>query len=103
MESKQDNRTMMMAAERAAAIALGAGWLPAPLLIWPFSEAPAELQALSDNGGDEDWLAIISPALAEKSNGEPPFFMFSLGFDTCLDPQVVRLGSGVLVVIGAHA
>ena len=29
------------------------------ILVWKFHEAPDELKALSDNGGDEDWLALI--------------------------------------------
>lgn len=27
--------------------------------IWPFHSAPAELQALSTNGGDEDFVALV--------------------------------------------
>ena len=27
--------------------------------VWPFYEAPEELQALSEHGGDEDWLALV--------------------------------------------
>ncbi len=30
-----------------------------PIQIWRFEDAPKELQALSTNGGDEDWLAIV--------------------------------------------
>jgi hypothetical protein len=30
-----------------------------PIQIWKFEDAPKELQALNDNGGDEDWLAIL--------------------------------------------
>lgn len=31
---------------------------------WRFYEAPLALQELSENGGDEDWLAEIPPHLA---------------------------------------
>lgn len=31
------------------------------LRVWRFQDAPAELQALSEHGGDEDWLLLIPP------------------------------------------
>lgn len=30
-----------------------------PIMVWEFHEAPKELRALSEHGGDEDWLAEI--------------------------------------------
>ena len=27
--------------------------------VWPFKSAPEELKALSQAGGDEDWLAVV--------------------------------------------
>lgn len=33
--------------------------------VWQFGDAPPELQALSTNGGDEDWLAVVPPGLAK--------------------------------------
>lgn len=32
--------------------------------VWPFYEAPEELRALSEHGGDEDWLALVPEPLA---------------------------------------
>ena len=29
-----------------------------PMQIWQFYDAPPELQALSENGGDEDWVIV---------------------------------------------
>ena len=34
--------------------------------VWRFADAPMELRELSVAGGDEDWLALIPPALAEE-------------------------------------
>jgi len=36
------------------------------ITVWRFRDAPEELQALSNNGGDEDWLAVIPPELSEE-------------------------------------
>lgn len=32
--------------------------------VWRFKDAPPELKALSDNGGDEDWLAVVPDDIA---------------------------------------
>ena len=36
-----------------------------PIRVWAFDDAPIELQAYSDNGGDEDWLAFVPVGYAE--------------------------------------
>jgi len=33
--------------------------MSAPLQVWRFGEAPAQLQALSDAGGDEDLVVLV--------------------------------------------
>ncbi len=30
-----------------------------PILVWRFHDAPERLRALSEHGGDEDWLAEV--------------------------------------------
>jgi hypothetical protein len=40
-----------------------------PIQIWKFEDAPKELQALSTNGGDEDWLAIVPDYLTDEYIG----------------------------------
>ena len=35
------------------------------LTLWPFAQAPEAYQALSDAGGDEDWLMLCPTALLE--------------------------------------
>lgn len=32
--------------------------------VWAFHDAPSELQALSEHGGDEDWLVLWPPGTA---------------------------------------
>jgi hypothetical protein len=36
-----------------------------PIVVYRFEDAPENLQKLSDNGGDEDWLAIVPPHLKD--------------------------------------
>jgi hypothetical protein len=36
-----------------------------PIKIWPFHLAYKELQDLSTNGGDEDWVAVIPDYLED--------------------------------------
>ena len=35
------------------------------ITIWRWQDAPLALRNLSQNGGDEDWVAVVPPALAE--------------------------------------
>jgi hypothetical protein len=37
-----------------------------PIKVWRFQDAPQELQELSTNGGDEDWLATIPAELKDE-------------------------------------
>lgn len=67
--------------------------------VWRFDDAPAEWQALSEHGGDEDWLAHVPAALA----GEWPAWMESgTAFGWC-DVSDHPLPDGSVVRIGAHA
>lgn len=36
-----------------------------PILVWEWKDAPQELRALSEHGGDEDWVAEVPPAVDE--------------------------------------
>lgn len=81
---------------------------PAPftgaILIWPFDDAPPELQWLSEHGGDEDWLAYVPAAmcgpLARFDEGNLPQWVGGLG---CCSVDCHHLADGALVYIGAHA
>ena len=35
------------------------------ITVWRWQDAPLALRHLSQNGGDEDWVAVVPPALAE--------------------------------------
>lgn len=68
----------------------------APIQIWPFDEAPPELQALSQNGGDEDWLATLPLSMMV------PFFLEEGSRFGCCSVEVhEHLGRRIL--IGCHA
>ena len=69
------------------------------ITVWAFHDAPAELRALSEHGGDEDWLAVLPAAFREF----PPLWMDEgTAFGVC---SVSRheLGDGRFVLIGAHS
>lgn len=70
------------------------------ITIWRFEDAPADLQALSWHGGDEDWIALVPLKYAERH-----YIGWLERIDTTLDPQIVDHPSvvGYQVWIGAHA
>ena len=70
--------------------------------IWAFDRAPVELQMLSTNGGDEDWVFYIPPGAM------PWWFFYNDGgmWIENLDshaPQKIDLPSGAQVRIVSHA
>jgi hypothetical protein len=66
--------------------------------VWKFHDAPEELQKLSQHGGDEDWLALVPPAL--KDEWIP--WLDTGTFGCCsIDKHLQEDGSTVF--IGAHA
>lgn len=67
--------------------------------VWPFYDAPAELQALSQHGGDEDWLALVPPEYGDQYIG---WAQTGSGFGCC-DVTEETLSDGSRVLIGAHA
>jgi hypothetical protein len=67
-----------------------------PIMVWPFHEAPPALRALSRNGGDEDWLALLP-------DDDVPQWMDEGGPYGCCSVDEHRLPDGRLVVIGCHA
>lgn len=68
--------------------------------VYRFSDAPADLRALSNNGGDEDWLAIVPADYEERhyiswlQEGSP--------FGVCTIERHELL-DGSAVYIGCHA
>lgn len=67
--------------------------------VWRFEDAPLELKELSHHGGDEDWLALIPPDLAQDYIG---WMDCGSNFGRC-DVSEHQLPDGSLVRIGAHA
>lgn len=73
---------------------------PAVIKVWRFEDAPTDLQALSTNGGDEDWLALIPPELAAERWAMGWLDSQAWG---CADSQDYTLADGSIVCIGSHA
>lgn len=69
-------------------------------LVWAFDKAPPELRALSEHGGDEDWLVYVPAGLKGFEPEWPPAWLENLA---CCCVDVHRLDDGALVYIGAHA
>lgn len=69
----------------------------APIVIWPFHDSPKELQSLSTNGGDEDWIAVLDSGLVQ------PFFLEDGGRFGCCAVERHILPDGRTVLIGCHA
>jgi hypothetical protein len=65
--------------------------------VWRFRDAPEDLQALSTNGGDEDWLAFVPDHLADQWIG----WLESGGSFGCCDVDEFPIRGGV-VRIGSH-
>lgn len=69
-----------------------------PILVWRFADAPEEFRALSEHGGDEDWVAVVPVALR---HAWIPWLEFG-PFGVC-DISEHLLADGRKVCIGAHS
>lgn len=69
--------------------------------IWAFDRAPVELQMLSTNGGDEDWVFYIPPG-AMRAGDDGGAFYWIENLDSHA-PQKIDLPSGAQVRIVSHA
>lgn len=68
-----------------------------PWLVWPFNDAPPELRYLSQNGGDEDWILVLSPGADE------PWWAQQGGAFGCYCVERHELPCGRAVLIGCHS
>jgi len=71
-----------------------------PIRIWPFRDAPEEFKRLSDNGGDEDWLAFVPQWIWDRTEGWIPFLDVGHFGVSHVNKYVVP---GGVVLIGCHA
>ena len=71
-----------------------------PIKLWAFNDAPRELRDLSENGGDEDWVAEVPPSIAASfQDRELPYWISRLSNDT----QRFNMDDGSIIIIGSHA
>jgi hypothetical protein len=68
-----------------------------PIRVWRFADAPAEFQALSPHGGDEDWLAHVPAYFA----GSQIDWLEQGAFGNRVSEHPLEDGS--IVFIGAHS
>lgn len=74
---------------------------PNHIRIWRWEDSPEELKALSNHGGDEDWVALIPPKLVNEYIG---FLEEGTSFGYCSvsehsHPEL----PGYKIRIGAHS
>ena len=74
------------------------------ILVWRWDDAPDEFRQLSQNGGDEDWVAFVPWEvweIAGRDMSNIPWVNLR-GF-SCVDVEMYDSGDGDGVVfIGAH-
>ncbi len=70
-----------------------------PIKVWEWDDAPEEFKALSPHGGDEDWVALVPPHLAQRCIS----WLESGSSFGCCDVSEHPLPDGSVVKIGAHA
>lgn len=71
------------------------------VMVYKFKDAPEVLRALSTNGGDEDWVAVIPEELAGEYFGwmeEGSAFGYC-----CVDEYDHLYREGFKIRIGSHA
>ena len=70
-----------------------------PIKVWDWDDAPEEYRALSQNGGDEDWVALVPPHYSARYIS----WMESGSSFGCCSVYDYPLPDGSIVRIGAHA
>lgn len=68
--------------------------------VWRFEDAPEEYRKMSNNGGDEDWLAVVPPSFLKEL--WIPWLQEGSPFGVC-DVQIYTLETGHQVYIGSHS
>jgi hypothetical protein len=65
--------------------------------LWYWEDAPQDLQILSDNGGDEDYVVLVPKGVGI------PFFFYSGSSFARWGVQTIEREDGSTVLIGCHA
>jgi len=73
--------------------------IPKPIKVWVFDQAPKNLQNISTNGGDEDWVVLVPASFAKETT----WISWIEGTDSCNEPKKYDLENGDIVYIGSHA
>jgi len=68
--------------------------------VWRFHDAPEEFKNLSDNGGDEDWVALIPPWFIDE---DVPWLDSGSFGCFCIDEYTHPDYPGYKIKIGCHA
>jgi len=68
--------------------------------IYEFEFAPKYLQNLSNNGGDEDWIAVVPKKIYDRHCWIG--FLESDSFSAGCDQQII-IGKKYVIYIGSHA
>ena len=65
--------------------------------VWPFKKAPNEIQKLTSQGGDEDWVVFVPKSF--ESDDVVPFWIEAM--DSLREPIRIVVDDGVFFV-GCH-
>ena len=71
-----------------------------PILVWRFHEAPEEIKQLANQGGDEDWIALVPPEMAKGTYIS--WAESGTGFGCC-SVNEIPLDDGGRILVGCHA
>lgn len=86
------------------------------MMTWYFHDAPSDLQALSTNGGDEDFITYVPPGglfdtlvaqwfgeMVDDDDGKPPRWEERTSAFGCCCVDRYELKNGGVAFIGSHA
>lgn len=69
--------------------------------VWAFDRAPVELQTLSTNSGDEDWVFYIPPGALRDAGASDAFYWIE-NLDSLGRPQIIDLPYSAQIRIVRH-
>lgn len=69
--------------------------------VWSFFDAPYQYQCMSDNGGDEDWIAWVPQSIIDR-DGVPEWLQENTPFAKCILVERDNVNGG-RIFIGCHS